>query len=261
MKSHTSSQLWRSEPTMLFVEYGIDPECGRINHSLTCSSVVTKITKKQLVADLMGSSCSWRSCLDNGSPCSDLYGLRLCTWHQSILPALDPVEAAHYLPNLSDMKAVFVAGVRDSGVTHEERMKRCATKASSLLEELVSKQLGQSIGAFFDHTKSSISNRAFSTQNRSHDTEYLPSGERVDEDVASLEKERQGLHEVFQIELAVSNHLESLTTRYRVSSSDSIAREMIEVHQLDSRMGDVYVALTCMLLMYAVLCRYQHKAP
>ncbi|KAE9002794.1 hypothetical protein PF005_g11817 [Phytophthora fragariae] len=148
-----------ADADIVFVECTVCPESRKIvsaRQPPTSTNVKTNV-----ILEMLGTSCTWRSCITS-SELHDLHGnSNLCKWHSSVQRFLEVDESLQYVPNESRMREAFLAAESDSMA---EKIKRMIQTSSSLLEELSSKHLPQSIKAFFEHVVSAASNRTYQTQ-------------------------------------------------------------------------------------------------
>ncbi|KAE9041142.1 hypothetical protein PR001_g6746 [Phytophthora rubi] len=148
-----------ADADIVFVECTVCPESRKIvsaRQPPTSTNVKTNV-----ILEMLGTSCTWRSCITS-SELHDLHGnSNLCKWHSSVQRFLEVDESLQYVPNESRMREAFLAAESDSMA---EKIKRMIQTSSLLLEELSSKHLPQSIKAFFEHVVSAASNRTYQTQ-------------------------------------------------------------------------------------------------
>ncbi|KAE9038242.1 hypothetical protein PR002_g6121 [Phytophthora rubi] len=198
-----------ADADIVFVECTVCPESRKIvsaRQPPTSTNVKTNV-----ILEMLGTSCTWRSCITS-SELHDLHGnSNLCKWHSSVQRFLEVDESLQYVPNESRMREAFLAAESDSMA---EKIKRMIQTSSLLLEELSSKHLPQSIKAFFEHVVSAASNRTYQTQ-------YVGVGGL--EGFASLSDLEQSHYELQRL-VDVSEEI--------VGTENRVTRELRQLHKL-----------------------------
>ncbi|KAG6614840.1 uncharacterized protein IUM83_04107 [Phytophthora cinnamomi] len=166
--------------------------------------------KTKAIVDMLGTSCMWRSCITSSDSHNLQINSNLCKWHSSLQHFLEADESMQYMPSESRMREAFLAAESDSMA---EKTKYVIQTSSSLLEELSSRHLPQSIKAFFEHVLSAASNHTFQT-------EYVGT---VVEGFASLSDLEQTYHEL-QRQVNLSEDI--------IGTENSVTRELRQLHQL-----------------------------
>ncbi|EGZ16861.1 hypothetical protein PHYSODRAFT_351068 [Phytophthora sojae] len=156
---------------------------------------------------MLGTSCIWRSCISHDLSTNS----NLCKWHTSVQHFLEVEESLQYVPNETRMREAYLAA--ESGST-AEKTKRVIQTSSSLLEELSSRHLPQSIKAFFEHVVRAASNRRYQS-------EYV--GAVGLEKFASLSDLEQSHYEL--------QHLVDVSEEI-VGTENRVTRELRQLHQL-----------------------------
>lgn len=110
---------------------------------------------------MLGPCCMWRSCIISREFQDSQNDSNLCMWHTSVQRYLEADEWRQYTPNECRVKEERFIVETEALV---ERTKRVILVSSSLLEELSTRHLPQSIEAFYEHVINTSSNHVYQTE-------------------------------------------------------------------------------------------------
>ncbi|DAZ95604.1 TPA: hypothetical protein N0F65_006090, partial [Lagenidium giganteum] len=184
------------------VEYSLSDQQHLDETEINRRRTSTSRKKREHLEAILGSRCFWRSCLDKGStdesPC-------LCHWHRTLRDSLNASEAAQYLPSSFPFSTLKTWSIDQT-----------IQKSSSLLEEVSSRHLIQSLRGFFDHVVGSLSTSSFEVERmaRPSESDTIDGGMKELEKAKAYHKEQQSIlvvvEQMLEAEQATTRELRQL---------------------------------------------------
>ncbi|KAF0736925.1 hypothetical protein AaE_008967 [Aphanomyces astaci] len=191
-------------PSALVVQY---TTTGTNAGQCAVSTGVTKGDLPSLAASssILGSFCSWRSCLDEAAAQGTTS--HLCAAHQRLEPFLTPEERVQVLGGHSTHRG------RCGDVMAPAMEIRHIKHSSSLLEELLNQQLRTTLVSFLQKMATEGSNRALLAHFSAWNPDTCSSlNASQDNDAMSLEiiAEKDMLEAIWQVERAATDEVKTL---------------------------------------------------